>query len=42
MVVNVNLLDFIDMTDVMSGDAGGDPPQRDSLQVPSQFESCKC
>ena len=44
MVVNVNLLDFIGMTDIMShgGDAGGNPPQRGSSWVPSQCESCKC
>ena len=43
MVVNVNLLDFTDMKDVMShgGDAGGDLPQQGSSRVPTQCESCK-
>ena len=43
MVVNVNLLDFTDMTDVMShgGDVGGNPLQRGSSRVPTQCESYK-
>ena len=39
MVVNVNLLDFIDMADVMSH--GGDPPQQGSSRVLTKCESCK-
>ena len=43
MIVNVNLLDFIDMTDVMShgGDVGGNPPLRGSSRVPTQCKSHK-
>ncbi len=44
IILNINLLYFIDMADVMShgGDAGGDPPPpHGKSRIPSQCESCK-
>ena len=43
-MLTLNLLGFIDMTDVMlhGGDGRGDLPQRGSSQLPTQCKSCKC